>query len=112
MSISVCDTTHNPEHINPTVKHSSGSMFSGGGGKLVKVDGKMDGAKCGVMVQEKAVKTYTKTVVTVTATKGGSIMHAGHIFRFICPKCSENTYHFPFYSQLCTSLSFINHLKS
>uniref|UniRef100_A0AAZ3QCA1 Transposase n=1 Tax=Oncorhynchus tshawytscha TaxID=74940 RepID=A0AAZ3QCA1_ONCTS len=45
------NTGHHPEHAIPTVKHGGGSIMvwacfsSAGTGKMVKIDGKMDGAK-------------------------------------------------------------------
>ena len=52
------NTAHHPEHTIPTKKHGGGSIMlwgylsSAGTGKLVRVDGKMDGAKYGAILEE------------------------------------------------------------
>ena len=52
------NTAHQPEHTIPTVKHGGGSIMlwgcfsSAGTGKLVRVDGKMDGAKYRAILEE------------------------------------------------------------
>lgn len=52
------NTAHHPAHTIPTVKHGGGSIMlwgcfsSAGTGKLVRVDGKMDGAKYRAILEE------------------------------------------------------------
>uniref|UniRef100_A0A8C7CN71 Uncharacterized protein n=1 Tax=Oncorhynchus kisutch TaxID=8019 RepID=A0A8C7CN71_ONCKI len=52
------NTAHHPEHTIPTVKHGGGSIMvwacfsSAGTGKMVKIDGKMDGAKYRTILEE------------------------------------------------------------
>ena len=52
------NTAHHPEHTIPTVKHGGGNIMlwgcfsSAGTGKLVRVDGKMDGAKYRAILEE------------------------------------------------------------
>ena len=52
------NTAHHPEHTIPTVKHGGGSIMlwgcfsSAGTGKLVRVDGKVDGAKYRAILEE------------------------------------------------------------
>ena len=52
------NTAHHPEHTIPTVKHGGsnimlwGCFSSTGTGKLVRVDGKMDGAKYRAILEE------------------------------------------------------------
>ncbi|MCI4379917.1 hypothetical protein PGIGA_G00233920 [Pangasianodon gigas] len=57
------NTEHDPEHTIPTVKHGGGSImlwgcFSPAGkGKLVRVDGKMDGAKYRAILDENLLES-------------------------------------------------------
>ncbi|KAK1789282.1 hypothetical protein P4O66_015226, partial [Electrophorus voltai] len=52
------NTERHPEYTIPTFKHGGGSIMlwvcfsSAGKGKLVRVDGKMDGAKCRAILEE------------------------------------------------------------
>ncbi|CAJ0949202.1 unnamed protein product [Ranitomeya imitator] len=52
------NTAHHPEHTIPTVKHGDGSIMgwacfsSAGTGKMVTIDGKMDGAKYRTILEE------------------------------------------------------------
>lgn len=52
------NTAHHPEHTIPTVKHGGGNIMlwgcfsSAGTGKLVRVDGRMDGAKYRAILEE------------------------------------------------------------
>ena len=52
------NTAHHPEHTIPTVEHGGGSIMLWGcfssavTGKLVRVDGKMDGAKYRAILEE------------------------------------------------------------
>ncbi|MCJ8749663.1 hypothetical protein PDJAM_G00178900 [Pangasius djambal] len=57
------NTAHHPEHTVPTVKHGGGSIVlwgclsSAGTGKLVRVDGKMDGAKYRAILDENLLES-------------------------------------------------------
>uniref|UniRef100_A0A8C7JLI9 Transposase Tc1-like domain-containing protein n=1 Tax=Oncorhynchus kisutch TaxID=8019 RepID=A0A8C7JLI9_ONCKI len=54
---------HHPEHNIPTVKHGGGSIMvwacfsSAGTGKMVKIDGKMDGAKYRTILEENLMES-------------------------------------------------------
>ncbi|CDQ92007.1 unnamed protein product [Oncorhynchus mykiss] len=57
------NTAHHPEHTIPTVKHDGGSIMvwacfsSAGTGKMVKIDGKMDGAKYRTILEENPMES-------------------------------------------------------
>uniref|UniRef100_A0AAZ3SLG3 Transposase Tc1-like domain-containing protein n=1 Tax=Oncorhynchus tshawytscha TaxID=74940 RepID=A0AAZ3SLG3_ONCTS len=57
------NTAHHPEHTLPTVKHGGGSIMvwacfsSAGTGKMVKIDGKMDGAKYRTILEENLMES-------------------------------------------------------
>uniref|UniRef100_A0A8C7IDD5 Transposase n=1 Tax=Oncorhynchus kisutch TaxID=8019 RepID=A0A8C7IDD5_ONCKI len=57
------NTAHHPEHTIPTVKHGGGSIMvwacfsSAGTGKMVKIDGKMDGAKYRTILEENLMES-------------------------------------------------------
>uniref|UniRef100_A0A8C7N1Z7 Transposase n=1 Tax=Oncorhynchus kisutch TaxID=8019 RepID=A0A8C7N1Z7_ONCKI len=57
------NTAHHPEHLIPTVKHGGGSIMvwacfsSAGTGKMVKIDGKMDGAKYRTILEENLMES-------------------------------------------------------
>lgn len=57
------NTAHHPEHTIPNMKHGDGSIMlwgcfsSAGTGKLVRVDGKMDGAKYGAILDENLLES-------------------------------------------------------
>ena len=57
------NTAHHPEHTIPTVKHGGGSIMvwacfsSAGTGKMVKIDGKMDGAKYRTILEENLLES-------------------------------------------------------
>ncbi|MCJ8737809.1 hypothetical protein PDJAM_G00028230 [Pangasius djambal] len=57
------NTAHHPEHTIPTMKHVGGSIMlwgcfsSAGTGKLVRVDGKMDGAKYRAILDENMLES-------------------------------------------------------
>uniref|UniRef100_A0AAX7TUF7 Uncharacterized protein n=1 Tax=Astatotilapia calliptera TaxID=8154 RepID=A0AAX7TUF7_ASTCA len=57
------NTTHHSEHTIPTVKYGGGSISlwgcfsSAGTGKLVRVDGKMDGAKYRAILEENLLES-------------------------------------------------------
>ena len=56
------NTAHHPEHTIPTMKHGGGSIMlwgcsSAGTGKLVQVDGKMDGAKYRTILEENLLES-------------------------------------------------------
>ncbi|CAJ0951315.1 unnamed protein product [Ranitomeya imitator] len=57
------NTAHHPEHTIPTVKHGGGSIMvwacfsSAGTRKMVKTDGKMDGAKYGTILEENLLES-------------------------------------------------------
>uniref|UniRef100_A0A8C7GHX2 Transposase n=1 Tax=Oncorhynchus kisutch TaxID=8019 RepID=A0A8C7GHX2_ONCKI len=57
------NTAHHPEHTIPTVKHGGGSVMvwacfsSAGTGKMVKINGKMDGAKYRTILEENLMES-------------------------------------------------------
>uniref|UniRef100_A0AAR2J9J3 Transposase Tc1-like domain-containing protein n=1 Tax=Pygocentrus nattereri TaxID=42514 RepID=A0AAR2J9J3_PYGNA len=57
------NTAYHPEHTIPTVKHGGGSIMvwacfsSAGTGKMVKMDGKMDGAKYRTILEENLLES-------------------------------------------------------
>uniref|UniRef100_A0A8K9UU74 Tc1-like transposase DDE domain-containing protein n=1 Tax=Oncorhynchus mykiss TaxID=8022 RepID=A0A8K9UU74_ONCMY len=57
------NTAHHTEHTIPTVKHGGGSIMvwaffsSAGTGKMVKIDGKMDGAKYRTILEENLMES-------------------------------------------------------
>lgn len=57
------NTAHHPEHTIPTVKHGGGSIMvwacfsSAGTGNMVKIDGKMDGAKYRTILEENLMES-------------------------------------------------------
>uniref|UniRef100_A0A8L0DPU9 Transposase Tc1-like domain-containing protein n=1 Tax=Oncorhynchus mykiss TaxID=8022 RepID=A0A8L0DPU9_ONCMY len=57
------NTAHHPEHTIPTVKHGGGSIMvwacfsSAGTGKMVKIDGKMDGPKYRTILEENLMES-------------------------------------------------------
>ena len=61
------NSVHDPEHTIPTLKHGGGSImlwgwfFSAGTGKLVRVDGKMDGAKYRTIFEENLKTSLQKS---------------------------------------------------
>ena len=59
----ITSTAHHSEHTVPTVKHGGGSIMlwgcfsSAGTGKMVRADGKMDGAKNGAILEKNLLES-------------------------------------------------------